>query len=87
MNQYGAMKAQAEMYQFQQQVAQQDLVTKQSALALDAAKFIIMLERSEEDIAQFTEDEVRNAYVTIANISRVFAPTIRMPEPESQLVS
>ena len=80
LNRIGEARQQLQLLGIQMQVQQQQLVTQQSALSLDAAKFMITLERGDECISNFTEDEIKMAYETVARIARMFAP-VPSPEP------
>jgi hypothetical protein len=88
-HQTGAVRAQLQQLEMQHQlqqaslqVQQQTLMTKQSELALDACKFIVTLERDEEnDVAFFSDDIVKQCYSTIERISLIFAPQIQAPPP------
>lgn len=81
----GQHRAQQEMMNLQHAVATETINTQRFGLALDAAKFIITLARDEEnDVAFFTDDEIKSAYVTVANISRIFSPQINVPQSPPQ---
>ena len=84
MAQMGAYRAQMAQIEFNQKAAQAQIMTQQTALALDAAKFIIGLERDEEtDVAFFTDEQIGQAYDTVALIAKVFRPQVtEAPPPE-----
>ena len=84
-----AFEAQAQLQHAAQQLQQQGILTQQSALALDAAKFIIdhtdytKLEKdAHSPVAEFSDEIVRNAYQTIEYILQIFAPRPAPPPAE-----
>lgn len=83
MNQVAAFRVQTQQIEFAQNIQQHTLMTEQSKLAFEACKCIIMLERSVDDVAQFSDDIVRAAYATIERISIIFAPQVA-PPPKPQ---
>gem|GEM_PF-7076483 len=82
LNQVSNYRAQLQQLEAQQHLQQASLTTQQSALALEACKYIINLERTEDDVAQFSDDVIRASYETVERISVVFAPHIQ-PLPKA----
>jgi hypothetical protein len=88
------MEGQQQQIQFNQHMQNQSLMTQQSALALDAAKYIIdhrddgyCMNPAEvrengapPQMLMFSMDEVHNAYDTIATIAVVFRPQVQPPQ-------
>lgn len=82
MNQVAAFRAQVQQIEFNQNLASQQLMTQQSAIALDAAKFIIETSSRTSDtppIAIFSDAEIRHAYEAVARIAQIFTPQIQPP--------
>ena len=83
MNQVAAFRAQMQQIEFNQNLASQQLMTQQSAIALDAAKFIIETSNRTGDtpppIAIFSDAEIRHAYEAVARIAQIFTPQIQPP--------
>lgn len=76
-----ALEMQMHQVAFSQQSAQQQLMTQQSALALDACTFIVSHDSAMlHDAAVFSDDVVRDAYATIERISWIFAPQVGPPQ-------
>ncbi len=84
LNRIGEARQQLQMLEVQIQLQQQNIFTQQAALALDAAKFIITLERSEENVTNFSDEEVVLAYDTVARISRIVVLQSPAPAGEAQ---
>jgi hypothetical protein len=92
-NQMAAMRAQMQQIEFNQHMQNQNLMTQQSALALDAAKYIIdhredgyCLNPGEvrdtgapPQMLMFSAEEVHSAFDTVATVATIFKPQVQPP--------